>query len=183
MATDRDDDPFLEGLTGRPKGGASESDPAARREGERLRQALLPDDQNPAAPPWGAVLAREAANDARPRRWLPAALAAGLCTLALGLWVLTPGEDSQWRGGPGAGPAATASPWRSANPRRDAESLAADLRALGSTVSLREGAANEWWLVIEAPPSAQRAVDQRLAPLETALDADGRLVVRVYSHP
>ena len=118
-----------------------------------------------------------AANQARWRPWH--ALAASLLLGGVLIVALRPApEDAGMRGvGPGGAPPAGAV-WRVAQPNEAAQALATELRALGATVELH-GQGPELSLQVLAPAAAVGAVNQRLAPLESALDAQGRLTLRV----
>lgn len=189
---------WLEGLAGRAGAGA------AHAEGARLRVALAPDVQDLPAADWRDIEARarveadpaaaaapavgpdaptlaarprEAANDPPRRRW-PAWAAA----LALGVGLVTLMLPREADRGPGprgvAGQSAHAAQWLVERPLEAAERLAAELRGLHAEVSItNEG--ERVLLRIHAEPAAVDAVNARLAPLETGLDADGRLALEV----
>ncbi len=179
-----DTDRWLDGLAGRSGEGE------AHAEGERLRHALKPDAQA-AAPtklPWaeiekrasspgrteapGELETRAAANDGqwRPRYgWAAALLVAA--SVALVMQQREPGSRMRGDGSPAA-------TWMVAEPAAAADGLAADLRALGATVTVQPDG-RDLVLRIAADGSVAGLVNQRLAALETSLDGAGRLTLRV----
>lgn len=198
MAADapRDDAPagagWLDALAGRP--GAHDAT------AEALRDALLPLPASAAAPAWSQIEARaaaepappavaspaspadkvrrvaEAANDDFPgQRWSRLAFVATV-VLAVAVGVLwRPGADE-----PGLRGAASAdgAVWRVADPAASAQALAVELKSLGAQVELQpEGASVR--LLIRADEASAAAVDRRLAALETALDAQHQLQLKV----
>ena len=87
-------------------------------------------------------------------------------------------EAPVMRGGPsGAGQAQ----WLTAEPADHAQALATDLRALGAQVRV-EADGSAWVLYIEAPAPMRAVIDGRLQVLDTALDAAGRLELRVLGN-
>ncbi len=183
---------WLDGLAGRSGAGA------AHVQGRQLRDALLTAD-TPALPPWEQIERRaaqrsqpadavitpverdlppkmaEAANESRWHPWH--ALAASVILALTVLIAQQPApEETGMRGL--AGSAAATAVWRVAQPQQAAAGLAADLRALGAVVTLRPQG-QELALDIEAPAAAVNAVNHRLAALESALDTQGRLHLRV----
>lgn len=182
---------WLEGLAGRAGEGP------AHHEGQRLRAALQPDAAQ-VAPPWAEIERRafgastgeapvpahvgprhgDAANGPRwGSRWAMAASVAALA-VAAAAWIWPRDDESAgWRG---LGAAATGPVWRVGDPSGAARSLALELQALGAQVTVQpDGPAVR--LTIEAPSDRQAAVNQRLQPLETALDAQGRLTLQVMA--
>lgn len=177
---------WLDGLTGQPGSGA------AHREGARARAALAPDERDTATASWRDIELRagvesaapagdarpaQAAND--PARWRrfgwAAALMAAVAVAAL-VSHPPPTPDATMRGV--GGPAAPSAQWLVERPGEAAESLAAELRGLQADVTVTvEGDATV--LRIQAPPGAVKAINARLAALETGLDADGTLTLSV----
>lgn len=195
MATepgDPDIDRWLDGLAGRPGEGA------AHAEGQRLRQALQPEGQaqkprlswaqleqraaaetlapppSPAPEAPSPVLAPRpaAANDGWWRPWHGWA-AAVLVTACVALVMQQSEPEPQLRGSGG-----TVATWVVDDPQAAADRLATELRGLGAQVQARpvEGQVE---LTLQASGTAAEAVNRRLAPLETALDAAGTLTLRV----
>ena len=126
----------------------------------------------------GAVQAsKPVANDASFRIRAGWAFALALVgTVALGPWLWQregAAEHAVLRGA-----ASTEAIWRVEQPDTTADAFAIELRALGADV-VRATAPNGIQLTISAPAAVFDAVNQRLQPLETALDAQGRLVLRV----
>jgi hypothetical protein len=70
--------------------------------------------------------------------------------------------------------------WRTNEPQSAARALASELQALGAQVE-QQPDANGIRLLITVPPAASVAVNERLAALETAVDAQGRLSLRVLA--
>ena len=183
---------WLDGLAGRAGSGA------AHAQGRQVREALLPDDAA-ALPPWEHIVQRAAAQaqaadasitpvrhdrlrPAQPAanqpRWRPwYALAASVVLAVTVVVALQPGPDEVAMRGAGGQPTTTAV-WRVAQPQEAAAALAADLRALGAAVELK-ASGQEATLLIEAPAATLNAINQRLAALESTLDAQGRLSLRV----
>ena len=183
---------WLDGLAGRHGTGES------HREGKLLREALAPTERAD-LPTWAEIELRagvaptskavddmpavgltpaaavSAANEPTWRAWYGVAATAVLgVALAISMW--PPHADPGMRG---LGPAGTGEAiWRVAQPQQAAAALAAELQALGAQVEVKvDGGAQR--LVVTAPVPAVEAVNQRLAVLETALDAQGRLTLRV----
>lgn len=182
---------WLDGLTGRAGQGA------AHAEGQRLRDALRPDE--PAdMPPWAEIERRagalepsdqgselggtpspaEAANQPAWRQpWYGIAAALMLAAaLAMSMWPEPKGDGL--RGVAPSGP--NEAMWRVPRPVDAARTLASELQALGARVELQSDDAGAR-MQITAPALAVPAVNQRLAALETAVDAQGRLTLRVRS--
>lgn len=186
-------DQWMDGLAGRPGGGAEHA------EGVRIRSALAPEAQDRPVAAWQDIEARarsattldamatqanppalagkarpgEAANDSRPLRWLGWAAA---LLLGLGLATLMPppgsNPDLAQRGVTGQG--SHGPQWLVERPLQAAEALATELRGLQAEATVTsEGDAVI--LNIRAQPGAMNAVNARLASLETGLDAEGRL--------
>lgn len=110
------------------------------------------------------------------------AVAAGVGCLALLFHQLPPdtleesgARSDQLRGGANGSSAV----WRSDQPAQDAEQLQAALRAAGAVVLVQTAPEGGLQLLIESAPAARDAVNAVLAPLDTALDADGKLGLRV----
>lgn len=184
---------WLDGLAGRPGSGE------VHAEGRLLRRALEV-HETLEMPPW-AEIERRAAMEASPGSAAPSplppartataaneamwgpwhSLAAGIVVcivLAVTLWPAD--KETAFRGiSAGAGAEAT---WFVASPQESANGLANELRALGATVDLSTDGGG-FVLRVAAPDSSAAAVNQRLAALETALDASGQLVLRVKSPP
>lgn len=184
-------DRWLDGLTGREGHGS------AHAEGLRLREALLPDtavdmpaweeirrraesmphpQAHPGRPAGPAPLpARpDAANRPFWRPWHGLAAGLALCVvLASSMW---PGGDEALRSIQPS--SATEATWRAPAPADAAKTLSDELRALGATVQLQHDGPGVR-LQITAAPAAVPAVNQRLAGLETAVDAQGRLSLRI----
>jgi hypothetical protein len=179
MATepgDRDGEQWLDGLAGRPGEGA------AHAQGQRLRQAIAPAQDGASAPPWREIERRAAgladtvpgaaANDPLWRRWQGWA-AAALLASAVMVVMRSVEPDAVERGGSGSAPT-----WVVDEPRRAAEALAGELRALGAAVTV-DAVGDGLVLRIRAAAPAAEAVNRRLQALETALDADGTLSLQV----
>lgn len=189
-------DAWLDGLAGRDANGADAAD------GRRLRQALLPAAAASVRPvPWSEIqrlatldppaaqaavqhppataVAAQAANDSQ---WSPAWTWAAV--LVLGAAVLVAWEP--WRAEPpdgamrGMGSADAAARWHVAEPEAAAAALATELRVLGAQVELASQG-NAVLLSIDASAGVRAAVNQRLLALETALDSQGRLRLRVMA--
>jgi hypothetical protein len=177
---------YLDGLAGRP--GAPNAPAPDHAEGARLRIALQHESALNApqrAPDWADVLTREAANEAKPpNTWTSrpawAALAAGVAVCAVLAWSVRPSEESAWRGGAGDGEPAT---WISPQPQADAAVLTKELQALGALVVATPLGAHAVGLAVQAPPDKREAINTRLAVLDTALDANGRVRLRVQADP
>jgi len=201
-----DNTAWLDGLAGRPGAGAAHG-AGARLRGALLhdeaaatppapwativQQAARPPGaaQAPggaqmqgAAPPVGALQpgparAAEAANQAR---WhgRPAWAAAAAVLVGVGLgwavWQHDGAPSAEWRG---SAPAAMAR-WQVDDPAAESAALADALTGLGATVRQTQPGGTTV-LMIEVPEQARPAVNARLAPLDLALDADGRLAVQV----
>lgn len=160
---------WLEGLAGR----ATPDADWLEREGARLRQQLAADDGFPAgAPPdlTALIASREASHP--PRGWAWAAMLLLAC--GIGWWQLAP-EPERWRG---AGAITTVQWIVDGAPAERASPLAADLRRLGAQVQVA-AIANGLELRVSAPEHARFAVNDRLAVLEAALDAEGRCTIQV----
>ncbi len=197
-------DAWLAGLAGRA--GQGEVHAQGQRLGAALRCAALPGRPPPwaeierraaavadsaaigsaaTAAPSPASQA-PAANDAAWRPllgWAAAALLAAGLLLAWQPWQPRPddGAAAVMRGTGATAPPDVAR-WQVADPAAAAQALAADLRALGAQVQLDIQAVDSApvvLLTVDAPAAAVDAVNQRLLPLETALDAAGRLQLRV----
>lgn len=184
---------WLDGLTGRPGEGSSHA------EGALLRQSLET-ATTAALPPWeeierqagldvkrteGSTLgptsreAGEAANQGHWRPWHGIAAALALTTvLAASMWTSDP--EVTMRGGQHSRSANDEQVWHVAEPQQAAQSLAAELRALGAEVQVQADAKGSH-LRIAAPTAAVRTVNERLMVLETALDAQGRVSLLVVS--
>lgn len=187
---------WLDGLAGR------EGQGRAHAEGQRLREALLPEALSPEAPvamPQWAELERraaestgaasstspntarrqaEAANQSQWRPWHGMAAAIALGTVLVATIWPSPKEESL-RGVAASAPS-TEAVWRTAEPQGAAEALATELRSVGAQVDLHSDAAGIR-LLIAVPPAAIAAVNQHLSTLETAVDAQGRLSLRVLA--
>lgn len=184
---------WLDALAGRAPAGTD-------ADAERLRAALLPLPEvkdlpdwrsieaaagaqacagaTPSAPPGAAAVvrgSREAANQPRLRPVLPWA-AALVLALGLGLW-MAPSDEPALRGDAATGAAAV---WLTPDAHTQGQALAAELRGAGAAVRIEPDGAG-WVLYIEAPSAARTVVDARLQALETALDLEGRLTLRVRS--
>ena len=199
-------DAWLAGLAGRPGHGAAHAD--GQRLRAALASAPTPatlatpawaeierraagdvDGPAPVQPPAGTTRPpprpSAAANEARWRpvlAWAAMALMGAAVLVSWQPWQIDAanGPDTTLRG-VGAAPA-DAALWRVAEPDAAARALADELRALGAHVDLQTpaaGAGAGLLLSISAPPAAAAAVNQRLAGLETALDAEGRLRLRI----
>lgn len=185
---------WLDGLAGRQGQGG------AHAEGQRLREALLPDvpvempafaelERRAGGVPDGPVNSplhieqrraphrADAANQAMWRPWHAMAAAIVLGTVLVATMWPAPKDDGLR--GVGVQGAAEAL-WRTAEPKSAAQSLAAELQVLGAQIELQSDA-HGTRLIITAPPSATAAVNARLASLETALDARGRLSLRILA--
>lgn len=180
-------DALLDGLAGR-----SVDNPIAQ-DGARLRAALGPTGNSPhvAAPAWRdiVVAARSAAPTANAPlcidepaanhwRWQRIASGAALAALVLGtvLWTLSP-QDQGIEGMRG-NPSAEGAVWRTDQPAQAADALAGRLQRAGARVTqvpLSLGV----MVRIECNPDAANAVNEELAPLQAAVDASGRLDIRV----
>lgn len=186
---------WLDGLAGR------EGQGRAHAEGQRLREALLPKarslDDPGAMPAWAELERRaadsavgpssasphtgqglaEAANQSMWRPWNGMAAAIALCAVLVASMWPSPKEEGL-RGGNAT--AAVEAVWRTAEPQDAARALAAELQSLGARVELHPDATGIR-LLITASPEAAAPVNQRLATLETAVDAQGRLSLRVLA--
>jgi hypothetical protein len=182
-----DAEAWLEGLAGRDT--ASESS----KDGSRLRDALkLSADEaaNPQPPPWKDIVAaargsvpavvgaqRDAANEGRWKRVAAGGLFVAIAMLGVGLWTMTAqdvGVSNGMRGAPSsAGPI-----WRTENPVKAAKDLAARLEAAGAHVTLTPAGPGVT-LAVQCQPGACAAVAEQLSPLDMAVDADGRLALKV----
>lgn len=175
---------WFEGLAGRGDGSK------AAKDGERVRAALLDSGAGEAraGPDWGDVVERGGAGvgfDARsapaanepiggPWRWAVAAMVAVAVTL--GVWRMTSEDPSPKMRGSGDRPAAV---WRTPTPKDSAERLAADLRALGASVSVSPQSDGAFVVRVVASEAVRGAVNGRLASLEAALDSRGGLELLV----
>lgn len=187
---------WLDGLAGRPGAGD------AHAEGAQLRESLsatAPLDM----PAWSDIerLAgvapqahvvetdrvgtngKSAANQASWKPWSAAAAVLVVATAAItSLWT-DPVESPApvMRGGTSS--ATNVGPvWKVARPQEAAAALAVELVALGAQVEV-VSASNGATLNISAQPAASRAVNERLAELEAALDASGHLTLTVIAAP
>ena len=180
---------WLDGLAGR-SGTGPEFD-----EGHLIRKSVLglpPVEM----PPWGEIEQRAAqagpaaqmavavklekgAAANQPVWRLTYGLAAALVLGVAVTWVVQqPEPEATMRGGvQGTSSWAT---WVVVQPDAAAKQLALELQALGAKVDqTRLGA--EQQLRVQARPEVQAAVNQRLAALELALDAQGRMNLRVIA--
>ncbi len=174
---------YLQGLSGRPALGGM--DAPAHAEGATLREALLDGPEVPTrGADWQDVLAREAANEpaVRPRFW--AGLAASVMAYMLAIWWFWPLDDNAMRGGGGAGGGGSPTAlWRSAQPAQDASSLATQLRIAGAQVEVAAQTNGDVLMSVQAAAEARAAVDAQLAALDTALNAQGQVQIRVTAAP
>lgn len=174
---------WLDGLAGRTQVGVDAV------EGAQLRQALLDDAAPVLAGPWSDIMrlagqpfapttGAVAANDGQFR------LRAGGAVFALFFMASVIGtviwhdnvDELQILRGVGTADAV----WRIENPVTAGEALAEELRALGATVHVV--AVHGGVLVrIDAPQLSWPEVNQRLQPLETALDTRGQLTLRILA--
>lgn len=189
--------PWLDGLAGRAGSGPDHA------EGARIRAALGPGAQDAVSATWHDIEARarqgsgagrpdaasapdarvprglpqHAANDPRP--WRRAAWAAVL-VVGVGLVAVmsNPGSDSEPALRGTSGVQAPEPRWLVERPAQAAEELALELRGLDADVVITPDGPG-FVLSIRAQPGALAAVNARLAPLETGLDAEGRLRLRV----
>lgn len=180
---------WLDGLAGR-SGGGPEHD-----EGRLIREAVL--GRPPIEmPPWVEIERRAAqagpaaqmAAAAKSEKWVAAnqpmwRLACGLAVaLVLGVavtWVVhRPEPEATMRGGVKS--TSSWATWVVAQPDAAAKQLALELQALGAQVDQSKPGA-EQQLRVQAQPEVQAAVNQRLAALELALDAQGRMNLRVIA--
>lgn len=186
---DADIGQWLDGLAGRAGQGL------AHKEGEVLRQALTVDDAPQAAPPsWAQIVARSlatsdpqpplvlpaaapAANQAIWRPWWGWAAAVGMGTALLLVTQSRLNESPALRG---TGTAQAV--WVVNDLRGSSDLLAAELRAAGAEVTIREQGP-DLVLVIKATGAAAQAANERLLRLESALDSAGELTLRVTSGP
>lgn len=204
--TDNPDDAstvqWMEGLTGRGGSGSPHS------EGQRLRAALAPTENDRMQATWADIEARAraanpsgtdhkpmpevrpgarggavATNDRRPRLRLGWA-AAVMVVAGMAYALLQPPQtepNPAFRGVPSPSNPAGAQ-WVVEHPQEAAEVLAAELRQLQAEVVLsQEGPVVT--LHIHAQPEAAPGVNARLAVLETGLDAQGRLHLTVAPVP
>ncbi len=184
---------WLDGLAGRD--GASES----ARDGARLHAALKPtdDDETAAldAPSWLRIVlaasqpdtpkplplplptGREAANQSRWKRFAGGGAMALALVLGVGLWTTTSRDHDAPSGLRGA-PSGAGAVWRTDNPNQAAKDLASRLETAGARVTLTPQAQGAL-LSLECTPTACAAVADQLAPLDTAVDANGRLMLQV----
>lgn len=202
MATEHphdDSQAWLDALAGRRPGGPGEADARA------LRKALLPLPGTPAAPDWQALVNRSAtpaalpitppsasgapgstqplppaANDPRWARRLGWAAAVAMAT-ALAIVYVQPADESALRGGTND-PAANHAHWVVPDLALSSQQLARDLRQAGASVTLVE-AGDSIRLEVSAPAASRDAVNARLAPLDTAVDSQGHLIVMVRRAP
>lgn len=181
---------WLDGLTGQTGSGA------AHREGARVRDALVPDHRDAVNASWRDIEARAGATVDASRQTLstaPAAVgrpagaanapawwrkfgwaAALMLGVAIGALMLqtAPTPDAALRGI--GDPGSQGAQWLVERPKEAAESLAAELRGLQADVALTADG-DTVILHIQAPPERVKAVNARLAALETGLDAEGKL--------
>lgn len=182
MSADKDTQDWLDGLAGK----AGEGSPA-HRQGERLRRGLERVPEPTTAPDWADVRARAglaspvsvhapAVDAANAPRWRLAGLAASVGVATLLGWQLwpAPAPEDGWRGTAGA----STPVWRTADPAAASAALAQELGSYGATV-IREATSGGWVLGIHCQAPCDARVGARLTALETALDADGRVVLRV----
>ncbi len=146
----------------------------------QLQQAPAQPARVADAPPNAPRAAASAANDNQWRAPLRLAAAVVLGAVAMLLWEpwRTPASDTTLRG---INAPSDAARWQVADPAAAAASLAAELRALGAQVMVQTEADGALLLQVNAPAAAQAAVNQRLVVLETALDAQGQLRLRVQA--
>lgn len=189
-----DGEAWLDGLAGRE--GASES----ARDGARLRAALQPTDEEAAKvgpPGWQRIVSaakhpvaaeplpapapvnkhRDAANQARWRRYAGGGVVVLALVLGAGLWTMTSREgdvSDRMRGAPSAAGAV----WRTDNPVQAAKDLAARLEAAIARVTLTAQGQSAA-LSVECLQSACAGVAEQLAPLGLAVDANGRLTLQM----
>ena len=193
---------WLDGLAGRAEPSHASADPALQ-DGLNLRRALdLPlSEAAHHAPPWARIRQRaglgaelhpvvpepqqpicasrgNSGTRPAPSPWawpLVACLALGLGGLAG--WNLRPGPpvgpDPAWRG-ESRGEVL----WLTVRPQLAAAQLAQQLRAAGADVTLSQ-ADGQWHLHIRSPEAKRAQVDAKLLPLDAALDAQGRLHLRI----
>jgi hypothetical protein len=189
--------PWLDGLSGRPGAGPGHED------GARLRTALAPQAGDAPLAQWRDIEARAsaeatddrladaaglpasagnsrpgtAANDSRPWRTVGWAAALVLAVGVVTLMSQPPAEPDAALRGIGDLQLQGAQ-WRVERPLPAAEALAADLRGLRAAVTMTvDGEAVV--LSIQGPPDAIDPINARLSSLETGLDADGRLRLRI----
>ena len=187
-----DGEAWLDGLAGRD--GASES----ARDGARLRAALKPADGEAAkhnAPSWERIVLaakepevpapvrndREAANNGQWRRFAGGGFVVLALLLGAGLWTMTsPNIDmpGDLPGGLRGAPSAAGAVWRTENPAQAAKELAARMQAAGAHVTLTPQGQGTL-VTVECAASACAGVAEQLAPLEMAVDANGRLTLQV----
>ncbi|MDP1656713.1 MAG: hypothetical protein Q8L96_11505 [Hylemonella sp.] len=157
----------------------------ASRDGARLREALLDTRVEGPAPPWAQIerLAASAPAPLRPpaaanqshfRARYGWAAAIAICSVLLvSQWPYGRDDAPQLRG---AG--ATEATWRVAAPADAAKALADELRGLGANVTHEQDPSGVR-LNIVAPRPAVAAVNHRLQTLETGLDVNGQLMLRI----
>ena len=111
-------------------------------------------------------------------RWQRIASASALAVLVLGagLWTLSP-QDQGIEGMRGR-PSAEGVVWRTDQPAQAAEALAGRLQRAGARVT-QVPISLGVMVRIECNPDAATAVNEELAPLQAAVDATGRLDIRV----
>ena len=183
-----DAEAWLDGLAGRD--GTSE----AARDGARLRAALAPTVDEAAkasAPSWQRIALaarqpevsapvrndREAANNGHWRRFAGRGFFMLALVLGAGVWTMTSRDGdapSHMRGATSAAGAV----WRTDNPTQAAKDLAARLEAAGARVTVVPNGPGAL-VSVECAPVACAAVTEQLAPLDMAMDANGRLVLQV----
>lgn len=177
---------WLDGLAGRQGTGPGHD------EGKVLRGALT-SEESIDLPPWSEIVTSAGLDEqergaapavpttgrtaANRDNWFPAVGLAAALLLAVGVGVVYWQQEPQTtlRGG-STNPSAAV--WRVANPAQAANDLAVELRTLGAAVEV-QASATSTHLTIRAPAGAVTAVNQRLAPLEAAVDAQGYLVIEV----
>lgn len=181
-------DDLLDGLAGRGV------DEPTGHDGARLRAALRLAATSPqaSAPAWKDIVAAArpaAATASAPSRinapaanhWRWQRVASGSVALAAlvfgaGLWVLSPQEQSTE--GMRGKSSAEGAVWRTEQPVQAADALAGRLRRAGARVTQLPIGLGVL-VQVECKPDATSAVNEELAPLQAAVDASGRLDIRV----
>lgn len=164
------------------------------RDGARLRAALKPADDDAAkhnAPSWERIVlaakgpavpapvrnGRDAANNGQWRRFAGGGFVVLALVLGAGLWTMT-SRDGDLPSGLRGAPSAAGAVWRTENPAQAAKELAARMQAAGAHVTLTlQGQGT--LVTVECAASACAGVAEQLAPLDMAVDANGRLALQV----
>lgn len=179
---------WLDGLAGRGGNTAPAQEAAALREALKLSDAEAAATRRPGweqvvaaaartAEPAGAAAVRNAANAPAWKRFAAGGLAVAALTVGVGYWSIVSRDTDTGGGMRGASPAGEAV-WKTEDPNGAARDLAARLESLGARVAVtRNGDATH--LQIQCGAGSAERLNQELAPLEVALDANCAVSLRV----